>query len=337
MAKRKIPIRDVYKEGISVTWLKRFITCRERFRLGYILSMREKGSKEAIDFGSIFHKLIEFHAQGLNKGAFTRALSKWQTKQIKKRKADAQNWMELGQLALTLFHRYIDYHKDTKHEYFSSEEVFKEPYTLNSGRTLFLRGRMDEIIQLPNGKLLLQENKTHGQFDREEIIARLPKDLQTMFYCTAIQLRYGITPAGVLYNVARKPQLRQGVKESFNQYIERVDKDIESRPDWYFFRHQHDPKSFPHDLEQWQLRTLNPNLEAVCEWWESIRANPLNPWVIQGPNGELLANPNHWERPFGIYDNMTLGKGDFYDYLVKGSNLGIEFVNDIFPELEEDD
>lgn len=329
---KKLKYRNVYEEGISVSWLQRFINCRERFRLGYVMGYREKGSKDALDFGTIFHKLIEEHSRNPKRTNFTPYLSKWlKVKFAKSSPAHRSNIITLGKIALIVFHEYIKYHDDSNTQYFAQEQVFCEPYTLNSGRTLLLRGRMDEIIQAPQG-LILQENKTHANFNKEHVVAKLPKNLQTMFYCTAIQLLHGVTPRGVLYNIARRPGLIQGKKETETAYLKRIEADIQKRPDWYFFRHQHAPSTFPHELEQWQLRTLNPNLEAVCEWWESIRGNPTNPWVT--PDGR--ANPHHYERPFGVYDPMTLGNGEFYDLIVRNSKVGIGVVDDIFPELQDD-
>lgn len=324
--------RNVYEEGISVSWLQRFINCRERFRLGYVMGLREKGNKDAMDFGTIFHKLIEEHSRNPRKKEFTGYLYAW----LKKKHGNATpkylaNINRLGKIALVLFHEYIRHHDDSKVTYFSQEQVFKLPYTLNSGRTLILRGRMDEIILDPKG-LILQENKTHQNFDPQLLVAKLPKMLQTMFYSTAIELLYGQPPAGVLYNIARRPLLRQGKKENEHQFLTRLKLDIQDRPDHYFWRHKYDPPTFARELTQWQLRTLNPNLEAVCEWWESIRANPTNPWVT--PEGR--ANPHHFERPFGVFDPMTQGNGDFFDLITRNSKVGVEKVDNIFPELEDD-
>jgi hypothetical protein len=59
----------------------------------------------------------------------------------------------------------------------------------------------------------------------------------------------------------------------------------------------------------------------------------MQPWVDE--NGNI--NPFHGRKSFGIYDSMTLGKGDFYDLLVYGRKQGLIHDPQQFPELEDDE
>jgi hypothetical protein len=68
-------------------------------------------------------------------------------------------------------------------------------------------------------------------------------------------------------------------------------------------------------------------------WWRSIEANPTNPWVDQDGN----PNPFHGRKSFGIYDALSIGKGDYYELIVNGRKQNLVVSNDLFPELAEDE
>ena len=56
-------------QGVSQTLLNKFLGCRERFRLYSVEGCREKGGKEAMDFGTYFHNLLELKIRHPNKSA----------------------------------------------------------------------------------------------------------------------------------------------------------------------------------------------------------------------------------------------------------------------------
>ena len=327
------PKWNLERDGISYSLLSVFINCRERFYHKAIRGLRERGRKEAMEFGTIFHKLIEQAARSPSQRNFTPFLHKWLKRKFNLLPPDEFEAQKLlGQIALAVFQEYQSHYqsKPERYTYFAQEAVFREPYILPSGRILEIRGRMDEIIQTPSG-LILQENKTKGRFNWDIVKATLPRNLQTMFYCTAVQRRYHTTPIAVLYNVIRKPQLQQKSKEPDLEYINRIIEDIREQPDHYFKRHIH--TFAENELAEWQIRTLHPHLEALYDWWESIKANPTNRWAT--PSGEI--NKLHYEKPFGVYDPMSDGKGEFFDLIVNKNPRNLEQVETLFPELEDDD
>jgi hypothetical protein len=111
--------------------------------------------------------------------------------------------------------------------------------------------------------------------------------------------------------------------------LERVAGDIEKRPEHYFkmFEVQIDDAH----LKMWEQRYLYPLLCQIVIWWESIKQNPFDPWI--GVDGQ--PNPHHYLRPFGIYDPMSHGLGDYFNRVVNGIDVGLEPNCDVFPELAE--
>lgn len=106
---------------------------------------------------------------------------------------------------------------------------------------VFIRGFIDGVYKMrgPNGKesWWLLENKTHGENDIDKYKKKLAMDIQSTIYLFAGETEYEIPLSGVLYNMVKKAQLKQGAKESPRQFYERLKLDYISRPDNYFKRH----------------------------------------------------------------------------------------------------
>lgn len=324
MAKKKIsrkPAWDLYNDGVSYSLLCRFRNCRERFRLSTVEGLRPVERKAAMDFGTIFHKALEFTAQGLTTSQVSAALIKF----YKNSSMD----MDLVRQALVLVPHYNKYYASERHSYIAQEEVFDIPYkSAITGKIIRIRGRRDEIYKV-GSTLWLQENKTKTTIDEEKILRTLPHDLQTMLYVYSMTHDYaGHKIGGVLYNVIRRPSLKMGAKESESQFYSRLNDHIANDPSHYFKRYSVELASS--DISSFFSKTLVPLLENVVVWWESIKANPFEPWV----DHEGKPNPHHFQTPFGIFDPMTIGVGDYFDYVISGSEIGLERVSTAFPELE---
>jgi ribosomal protein S14 len=314
---------DLYRDGISQSLLGKFVVCRERFRIYAVEGLRPAGRKEAMEFGTIFHKALEYATDGLTSSQINTALLKW----AKISKVDEM----LCRIAAVIVPHYKKAWQDEdrgmkKH---SSEEVFMLDHKCSSANKIIpLRGRFDSIF-IRNGKLWLQENKTKSRIDDDKISMSLPYDLQTMLYCYAMTLKYEMPIGGVLYNVIRKPELKQGVKETDFEFLTRINEDIATRPEHYFKRYSLELSIV--DVRRFVDTILDPLLGQVCLWWESIKENPFNPWISRGE-----PNPYHYVRPFGIFDPMSLGRGDYFEWVTTGSKRELEEIESPFPELVGD-
>jgi hypothetical protein len=114
-----------------------------------------------------------------------------------------------------------------------------------------------------------------------------------------------------------------------------------------------------YELENFKSRQLNPVLYQITTWWDSIAKNPMNPFsttcdMCHGEGKELVLmgkkpvcrlcggegtvqNMQHYERPFGQYDSMEHGRGDFFDIIADENYFQYEQKQYAFPELEEED
>lgn len=344
--------------GISYSLLSRFVNCRERFRLYAVEGVREGGrssSKASMDWGTYFHELIELHAKHPH-------ISAQEIFRMAKRKLP----LEERKIAQIVFTEYVEWFKDETFSYFGQEVVFDEMYALPNGRKVRLVGKTDEIIMNDDGvSLMIQENKTKERIDEYKIESGIAHDLQSLMYAVCISQKFKRPVNGIVYNVIRKPthrpkkivptktQLKEDPTlktryENQTEFLERLKSEIKEDPAHFFLRWE---LALPEDhVERWRRSTFDPLLMQLVMWWDSVKHDPFSPWTTPamggdrvGPNGkpitpedqELVINPHHYQRPFGVYDAMTNGIGDFFDLLTRNRRIGTTAGNPIFTELPE--
>lgn len=331
------PVWDLYRDGITYSTLSKFLICRERFRLSTVEGWTESGIKNVLEFGSVFHSCLEWVIAGKPLREIDRCLTNYE-KGRKNLKPDERQDLDLilGTIKI-LFPLYVEFwsKQDRQKVYVAQEQQFNVTHTLPfSKKTIRLRGRWDAIFRADSpstnkkGTLWLQENKTKSNIDEEGLQGGLSQDLQTMLYAYTISREFNEYPTEVCYNVIRRPGIRPKKSEKLTDYFARLQDDVVGRPQHYFMRWETSLSS--QDVDTWVTTTLNPILEQVVEWWESIKHNPFDPWHLS--NGD--PNPKHFLRPFGVYDGASHGnRGDFFDLLTRKSTYGLFRRKDPFPEL----
>jgi hypothetical protein len=349
MKKAKTPKKLPYKgwtpmkDGVSQSLLQKFVVDRDRFHRHAVEGLREIDRKEAMEYGTIFHKLIELGAQLGNK--YTRDKLLVLMSKYLKNKFNSPESLLLCKIAIAQYHLYREWEmKRERYRYIDQEPVFCEPFKLPamtfqpnedimiripSNTIIPLRGRIDEVIE-KNG-MWIQENKTKSRINISQVQDTLHCNIQVMFYAVCAELKYGRPCKGVIYNVIRKPGEKQHQKENERDYIQRITERIQNDMEYYFYRLKYEFQ--PGQVDKWKREELIPLLYQVYIWWRSIEKNPLNPW--EDENGVL--NPFHGRRSFGIYDSMSQGKGDFYDLIVYGRRSNLTKTSEVFPELQEED
>lgn len=353
--KLRKPVWDFDRDGITYSLLSRFMVCPERFRLATVEGWSETGISAGLEFGSAFHHCLE----NQDKDPST-VVSKYTTERLAKGKffgAQRDEFEVLMAMVVGMVHAY---RVKWRGEDFDRTPVLREAVwdikyplpipggiTFSSGdesvsrslaapyyngewsvRTIRLRGRFDEVFRSnKSGKLWLLETKTKTDIDHDGISRTLSQDLQTMLYVTAIEHQFQEEVEGVVYNVIRRPSLKFTDKDgTLPNFQERIRTTALEQSDKYFYRWNH--TFMDGEVRQWQERTLNPLLTQVALWWDSIRADPFDPW----------GSPLHYQRPFGCYDALASGRrGDFFE-LLTGGNVGkLRRRETAFPELEGDD
>lgn len=343
-----------YVDGVTNSLLSKFLVCRERFRLKAILGLREEFDEFplALEYGNIWHEAEEAYAS--NRGGHTQAVKAYQNKLLSEFPEFEKDILRAVNLVLFQFPEYVKrWQGDTlekKRKPILAEIPFRVPYTLPSGRKIFLRGKWDGVNQHTKTTGLVQENKSKGSIDEELITKTLFHNLQTMIYQIAVReaskggvLKYlgrdgdeeiplpkGLKFKGTVYNVVRRPLSdrhapRKKKKEREIDWLKRERKRIAENHDYFFYRWQ--VMISDSDIVKFKREVLDPILEQLCDWWEWIAVDPLNPW--------RKGNRVHFKFPWGIFNSLTFGwKGDYFNLLTGGSEMSsYTIVDDLFPEL----
>lgn len=238
-------------DGITFSLLSKFLVCRERFRLKVVEGLDEDlGFNKSIEFGSMWHEMEEgFYASGGSLAKAETRLAMYRNKLLashQNEQAEINKWASLCKMQFPLYIKHWQKHNDDKSRKPILEEVsFKVPYALPSGRTVYLRGKFDNVHiasrpdkrhepdlyrawveHFPDAKqgIFLQENKTKGDIKEKGILDTVASNLQTMIYQTALRMAYGDEDQrwaisnnldaahkmgypiiGTLYNVIRRP------------------------------------------------------------------------------------------------------------------------------------
>lgn len=241
---------DVDKDGVNASLLGRWINCREMARL-HLQGWTPKRISAGRIFGIVVHGVQEniygdYQTGELDGLPSTKRVKQEIAKQEKlwrshNPRADAQTLEQLELnllLAEAIMPVYFQFwHRDiSRMDWVSLEHKFKVPI----GKT-HLIGKMDGNFHPVKGKkvIWLFETKTKsrlGDHGESNLVDILPFELQTNLYLGAMAVLYKQTPAGLLFNIVRRPGFKLKKGESIEAYAKRVAADVKKRPDYYFIR-----------------------------------------------------------------------------------------------------
>ena len=348
------PSSDGANGGITQSMLNQFLVCRERFRVRYVLGLQPADQfNNRLEYGSMWHACEEgLAAKDEDPWARLDLYAGELLKRYPLQQEEILKWYEICKIQFPIYVDYWAKHPDVlNRQPLLQEEVFNIPYKLPSGRTVRLRGKFDSV-DLIDGGIWLQENKTKGDIDPQLLQRQLTFDLQTGVYLVALNcnshLRFGKDIAGVRYNVIRRPlaggkgSIRQKKNQTQEEFYEELGELIEDAtgPEWgvlydehYFFM-RWKVGFTPKDIENFKVKFLNPVLQQLVAWWDWISsatgsANPFDPNWGSGNFGV------HWQAPYGIYSSLYDGRPTEVDeYLASGSTVGLRRAESLFKELK---
>lgn len=321
-------------EGIGYSLLCKFLQCRERFRMRVVEGLVEdQGFSYYMEFGSMWHECEEAHAANkpwrFKLDAYCQKLCGTYPESAK----EIDKWHDLTAMLFPIYvQRWLRDYSNIGRKPVYQEKVFHVPYIIPDGRTVYLNGKFDSVF-FKNKMLVLQENKTKGDIDQEQLSKTVDQNLQTMLYLIALGIfeleQNGKRQiGGTLYNVVRRPlsdrhSPRQKKKESFAAFVERIGKLTTEKLSHHFFRW---PVDVPwQKIDRFRRVSFDPILTDLCNWWDVIKRNPFSE----------VQPSNHFRFPFGVYHSMERGfKGDYFNYYTSGSRDGLVKITTLFPELK---
>ena len=326
-----------WTKGITQSAITKFLECREQFALSYVEGITPKGFSVPLEFGTMIHLAIERQEQITGQttaidliNAITESYRETRLKSLKGRRLDIDSLDKTIVLAQALFPAYFREvaEDDSQQKWLSRESLFEVPYVIPlvgglGSAKITLRGMRDGTYRTNKRELLgLFETKTRSQIDDGNIQAALRADFQTMFYLLSLKLETGETPKEVLYNVLRRPGQKFLDRDTYATFKDRIVKDIEKRPSYYFRRYE--VNVINQDIDHFEKRVLVPALRQMLEWWESIKNRPFGRWESPYHGMNLNALFTKYG-PAQLYGWIVLGKAR--DYYVRSSP---------FPELENE-
>lgn len=357
------PSSDGPNGGITQSMLNQFLVCRERFRVKYVLGLQPVDQfNHRLEYGSMWH-CCEQSLAAKDTDPWEK-LDLYVSKLCERyplQQADIIHWYNICKLQFPIYVDYWAKHPDViNRKPLLQEEVFNVPYKLPSGRMVRLRGKFDSV-DLIDGGIWLQENKTKGDIDAQLLQRQLSFDLQTGVYLVALDTYWesvfqGPIPpfhdskkiplAGVRYNVIRRPlgggkgSIRQKKNQTQDEFYEELGNLIQGAtgpewsvlPDEHYFFMRWKVAFTPKDIETFKQQFLNPVLEQLCDWWNWIQSNDK----LWGSLDGTPYNHIHWRAPYGIYSPLYDGKPtDMDEYLLNGSTVGLRRAESLFRELAE--
>lgn len=150
------PCGQGWNGGVTQSMIARFLSCRERFRLKYVLGLEPHPKwNHKLGYGQMWH-VCEEALSAFQPGYVTGepdiwepALNNYTLEQIKLyplQRDDIEKWYNV---CCVQFPEYVNYWKDhpdvLNRTPLLQEQVFDVPYTLPSGRVVRLRGRWDSV------------------------------------------------------------------------------------------------------------------------------------------------------------------------------------------------
>lgn len=359
--------------GITQSMLARFLSCRERFRLRYVLGLEPYTQwNHRTGYGDMWHICEEALAAGKDIDQIHAPLDNYIVDLLDKyplQREEITKWYDVCNVQFPEYIKFWSEHQDVvNRKPLVQEYVFDVPYTLPSGRTVRLRGKFDSVDMIkdhitgPSGGIYLQENKTKGDINKTQVERQLRFDLQTMMYLVALQhiknKDIGTAPImGIRYNVIRRPlsggkgnikphsEKRYKTKcipaETNEAFYERLRRDyIADEPDYWFFRVRAEVGD--RDVRIFRETCLDPLLETLCAWYEEVTGNVEKDIRTISEQHDLYQRidkyprpPMNYRTPFGVFSALEEGGSTEYDhYLETGSEAGLRRTDTLFKELQ---
>ena len=220
------------KETLSASRMAAFLACPRKHYYQYELGLEREDAAPALRFGSAMHAALEARANGAG------ILDAYEAAKAGRQLDDP---IELAKL-YGLLSGYYAVYGDADSEQETIATMHPEcQWTLPipTSRTFQHVGIIDGLAVLKDGRTAIVEHKTTGEdiSATSDYWTRLQFNGQLFLYVLAARA-YGWDVDTVIYDVIRKPAIRQKTNETPEQYGGRLAADAAERPDFYYARRE---------------------------------------------------------------------------------------------------
>ena len=247
----KFPAKyNAAKVGISQSQICSFLQCKQKW-LYYVNGLQSDSRGEgATTFGDICHFYLSTYYD--NTGDMSVAIEKFKLETLATCTGDPQaveNDFTLADIVMNGYFKHYASEADTlkvreseKYEKVTITEQMGNKKKLSTA-SVVLSTKLDMAFsyRYTPKDVWIMEHKTKGRIDEDGISLQLAFDIQTRMYALAKQRQIdrsktGEKVKGVVYNIIRKPQIRQKQTETVEEFYTRLTADMETRPEFYFMR-----------------------------------------------------------------------------------------------------
>lgn len=217
------------KELLTASRMAALLNCPRKHYWRYEVGLKTTSDAQELRFGSAWHTAMECRWQGMS---YEDAL--WATVE----KADSFTELDVATLAGMLAGYYARYLAGAENVLtLHPEQEFRLP--LSGSRSFDVGGKIDGLGVLVDDRLALVEHKTTSSdlAPDSDYWLRLRFNSQVYQYVVAARA-LGWDVAIVIYDVARKPMIRQKQSETVEQFGDRLAADAAARPEFYFARRE---------------------------------------------------------------------------------------------------
>jgi len=255
----QLTIPDNYsleETGLTQSLAHMFSECPRKFLLA-INRWRSKKGQDKFAVGNIVHDVLsvvykEIPTKPYINGFVAREIGRYyKNNPLKFQYIEKQQLEVFKTIAYCLLIKYIEYYKDDfKMAKFTNTE--REFSKLING--ILWRGKIDGEHTVKKDKSLwVLETKTKSRINDETIQKSLSMDFQGRLYCNIKERESKQNISGFIYNVIRIPGIKPHKQETIMQFSQRLQDDIDERPEYYFMRWEvpltvEDKNSFLFDL-----------------------------------------------------------------------------------------
>ena len=308
---KEVPSRfyDPERDGVTYSLLTSWKECREKARL-FLNGWASKKNSLGMVFGGLVHGVNQRMYEDVRDGKLTKLPDADYIKRVCREveaiwkeenpRADSESmqYLEYSMILLdALMPEYFRYwKKDFDLHWSRVEKEFKIPISIEhpNGRRMatFIRGKIDGSYGRKKGsRPWLLETKTKsnlGERGESDIADILPHELQVNIYLLHLWWVGKVLPDGLLYNIIRRPGLRQKKKESIIKFARRVAEDVRKRPEWYFVRIQMEISKKDLDKNELELRDM---VSDFLLWWNGLAGHYKNSNACQNKYGTCAMLP----------------------------------------------
>jgi hypothetical protein len=214
------------KDLLTATRMATLLGCPRRHYWRYELGLKSATESHALRFGSAWHAAMEARWRGAPlELVIQTAVTDCRFEEI--------DLATLTGLLTGYFRRYAE--ESVKE--LQPEVEFRHP--IEGSRSFDSAGKIDGLGVLQDGRLVMVEHKTTSESldSGSDYWIRLRLNQQVMQYVVAARA-LGWDVRMILYDVAKKPAIRQRQGESTAEFADRLAADTQERQDFYFARRE---------------------------------------------------------------------------------------------------